>query len=97
MSEQTRFEKILKDADKVYDEEMLPLIIDEVKSNFKDSVRQGQKFLIQYKKDELNIMMNADNFDVDSLAESRRKRKVVEEKIEIIEELYQELFNESLM
>ena len=41
------FDQILKDAGKVYDEKMLPLIEEETKAKFHDAVREGKKLKIQ--------------------------------------------------
>lgn len=91
------FDKLMSEDQKTYDEKMLPLIEQEVKANFQSVLREGEKMKISLEKDFWNKMFrNPENADIDAMANNKLKVKAIDEKMQVVKELYEELFNEKM-
>jgi hypothetical protein len=98
MAEEKRlFDCLLTENDKVFDEKMLPLIEKEVKANFQSAKTAGEKMLVTLEKQTWDELLNdVENIDVDAMADRRLKIKNINNKINVIEEMYEELFKEKM-
>lgn len=98
MAEEKRlFDRLLTENDKVFDEKMLPLIEKEVKSNFQSAKTAGEKMLVVLEKQTWDELLNdVENLDVDAMADRRLRIKSINNKIAVIEEMYEELFKEKM-
>lgn len=87
-------DKILLEADKTYDEKMVPLIIKDVDADFEDAIRQGEKAIITLEKEIFMSLMDVEDLDIDQLANAKMQLKNGKDKIEVIKKLKAELFAE---
>lgn len=91
------FDQIMKNEDKVYDEKMLPLIEQEIKANFQSSKREGEKKKVSLEKELWGTLIcDPEDFNVDAMANNKLKIKAIDEKIAVIESMYEELFAEKM-
>ena len=91
-------DQLFDNSDKVYDDQMKPLIIQTIQDDFRDVVREGSKMLVSLKQVELAKLLSIDeeSICIDDIADMRLERKAIQEKIDVVKELYKELFAEDL-
>lgn len=99
MSKETKitWEEIVSNPDKAFDEKMLPLMKEEVKSDFYDTVREGRKMVIELEKENFDELFGLpSSIDINKIADNELTIEAIEKKTVIIKKLYEELFEEEM-
>ena len=90
-------DQILANNQKKYDETMIPLVIEDIESAFSEAIRAGEKEKIAIKRCLWETMWeeasNLEDVDIDAMAEKRLMLKAIERKLDVIKEMYEELFD----